>query len=250
MAISAAELAAFERDGAVTVSSPLSAEQLDAAERAWDRLREQETSHRPDKRRGHTHTDSTEIYGNEDFMATIAMPYFEQLAAAVLRSDEVHILETFPHARNPTEHPASGEWPHWKEVWKDGSHIDVQLTSDDFDATPRREQLVMWLWLSDVTEDSGAMVSDHHPFLSASSLLSLELASDAPAGRAAEDFARLAPPADGPLAERAPAGAPPIPPPHPRQPPPPDPRQPRVPGGVGRGLARAVVGAAADSGGG
>ena len=40
-------------------------------------------------------------------------------------------------------------------------HIDVQLTSDDFDATPRREQLVMWLWLSDVTEDSGAMVSDH-----------------------------------------------------------------------------------------
>ena len=159
MAISAAELAAFERDGAVTVTSPLSVEQLDAAERAWDRLLQD------DKRRGHTHTDSAEIYGDEDFMATIAMPYFEQLAATVLRSDEVHILETFPHARNPTEHPASGEWPHWKEVWKDGSHIDVQLTSDDFDATPRREQLVMWLWLSDVTEDSGAMVSDHHPFL-------------------------------------------------------------------------------------
>ena len=88
-----------------------------------------------------------------------------QLYARFSYACESHILETFPHARNPTEHPASGEWPHWKEVWKEGSHIDVQLTSDDFDATPRREQLVMWLWLSDVTEDSGAMVSDHHPFL-------------------------------------------------------------------------------------
>jgi hypothetical protein len=87
MAISTSEMEAFERDGMVTVTSPLSAAALDVAERAWDRL--QDESHRPDKRRGHTHTDSSEIYNDADFIQVIATPYFEQLAAAVLRSDEV-----------------------------------------------------------------------------------------------------------------------------------------------------------------
>eukprot|EP01044_Picomonas_judraskeda_P040479 COSAG03_NODE_19889_length_328_cov_0.742358_1_plen_54_part_01 len=36
--------------------------------------------------------------------------------------------------------------------------MDVQMTAEDFDATPRREcSLGMWLWLTDVTAASGAM---------------------------------------------------------------------------------------------
>ena len=39
-----------------------------------------------------------------------------------------------------------------------GCHVDVQMTAEDFDATPRREcSLGMWLWLTDVTAASGAM---------------------------------------------------------------------------------------------
>lgn len=37
--LSAGELAAFERDGFVTIDTPLSADQLDRAEAAWDRVK-------------------------------------------------------------------------------------------------------------------------------------------------------------------------------------------------------------------
>ena len=38
-ALSGAELRAFERDGFVTIDTPLTAAQLDQAEEAWDRVR-------------------------------------------------------------------------------------------------------------------------------------------------------------------------------------------------------------------
>eukprot|EP01051_Picozoa_sp_SAG22_P017830 SAG22_NODE_2845_length_2161_cov_3.238603_2_plen_261_part_00 len=140
--LTAAQLEAFERDGAVTIDSPLSPEQLDAAERAWDRVDGQRT---------------VKSCAEAGFVAAVGHPFFETAAKQVLRSDAVHIQETFCHDRPPTAHPNDGGWPGWREEWSTGLHIDVQLTSSDFDATPRREQLVMWLWLADATEESGAM---------------------------------------------------------------------------------------------
>ena len=46
---------------------------------------------------------------------------------------------------------------HTEEEWASGAHCDLQLTRSDWDATPRRDQLMMWLWLSDAKPDGGAM---------------------------------------------------------------------------------------------
>ena len=41
-------------------------------------------------------------------------------------------------------------------TWK-GGHLDVQLTRSDWDATPRRDQISIWLWCNGVPENRGAM---------------------------------------------------------------------------------------------
>ena len=150
--LSAAQLAQFERAGVVTVDTGLTPGQVDAAEAAWDWLNPG-SDEDPENPAG----VSRDRTASPAFLATVAHPFFEAAAKQLLRSDAVQIQEAFPHARLPSEHPPSGEWPPWREVWKGGYHIDVQMTTDDFDATPRREQLVFWLWLTEVTEDSGAM---------------------------------------------------------------------------------------------
>ena len=141
-ALSAVQMEEFERNGAVTIDSPLTPVQLDAAEQSWDSVRGERT---------------IESCAQPGFVEAVAHPFFEAAAKQLLRSNQVHIQETFAHDRPPTTAPDGGKWPHWHDVWSSGMHIDVQLTADDFDATPRREQLVMWLWLTDATAEGGAM---------------------------------------------------------------------------------------------
>ena len=79
-----------------------------------------------------------------------------------MRSEDVDYIEVFPLDRPPTPHPTgtgeeAGRWPHWREVWPKNCHVDMQLTRSDFEATPRRDQLMMWLWLTEITPDRGAM---------------------------------------------------------------------------------------------
>lgn len=151
--LSSTQVAAFERDGVVTVDTPLTPAQLDDAEAAWDWLSAGDDSD-PVNPAG----TSRERTNSPAFLATVSHPYLEEVAKQLLRSREVQLQETFPHERPPSARPAEGEqWPTWRELWSSGAHIDVQMTTSDFDATPRREQLVMWLWLNQVTADSGAM---------------------------------------------------------------------------------------------
>ena len=44
MPLSAEQMAQFERDGAILVDSPLSLQELDEAEAAWDRINSKETT--------------------------------------------------------------------------------------------------------------------------------------------------------------------------------------------------------------
>lgn len=144
--LSLAQVTAFERDGIVTVDTPFTPAQLDDAEAAWDWLNALNPA------ASHERTESPA------FLATVGDPYLEDVAKQLLRSKAVQLQETFPHERGPSPPPADGEqWPSWRELWASGAHVDVQMTATDFDATPRREQLVMWIWLSDVTADGGAM---------------------------------------------------------------------------------------------
>ena len=41
--------------------------------------------------------------------------------------------------------------------WDNGCHIDWQVTETDFDATPRRDLLALWMWLNDVPAERAAM---------------------------------------------------------------------------------------------
>lgn len=156
-----AQLAAFERDGAVTVGTPLSAAALDAAECAWDLLvtpvaAVAGVSHPT----FHVAGDCDE---HEGFRAVVGHPFFASVARQVLRTSGGVRHWSNVHSREPSR--LQSPLPHWREVWAGqrqdicgGCHIDVQQTADDFDATPRREcSLSMWLWLTDVTAEGGAM---------------------------------------------------------------------------------------------
>ena len=66
-------------------------------------------------------------------MHCVAHPFFEAVAKRVLRSDDVGLYwSAQPHARPPSKPPFGTV----KQQWK-GGHIDIQATSEDFDATPQ-----------------------------------------------------------------------------------------------------------------
>jgi hypothetical protein len=148
------EMAQYEEEGFVTIDTPLTDAQLDSAGRAFDALcAPSDTPRHP----CFNSSLAVPCASNKDFVEMISNPFFEKVAQQVLRSESVDYIEVFPIDRRPTPVPDSGEYPHWRDEWERGAHVDVQLTRSDFEATPRRDQLTLWLWLSEVTPESGAM---------------------------------------------------------------------------------------------
>ena len=136
--ITSAQLTQYEEQGAVTIDSPFSKEELDRAEAAWDRLK----------------ASGNPPYEDPDYIDVVQHPYFEELAKKVLRADAVHVWWSLhPHERAPAEPP----YTDYKEQWKSGCHVDLQATWEDFTATPRRMRAELWFWLNDVPRDRGAM---------------------------------------------------------------------------------------------
>ena len=148
-----AQMQAFEDDGAVLVDLRLGPDLLDRAEAAWDRL----TQAPPSGPHG--------ILEDPDFVELISAPVFEEIAKQVLRSDRVFILETGPagtglERAEANEKARRNDWPEKHGVrseWANSMHIDVQVTTEDFEATPRREHLAIWFWLNDVPAERAAM---------------------------------------------------------------------------------------------
>ena len=98
-------------------------------------------------------------------MELISAPVFEQIAKQVLRSDRVFILETGRagtglERADANDRAQRNDWPEKHGVrseWANSMHIDVQVTTEDFEATPRREHLAIWFWLNDVPAERAAM---------------------------------------------------------------------------------------------
>eukprot|EP01043_Picozoa_sp_COSAG02_P005751 COSAG02_NODE_158_length_32954_cov_16.416771_6_plen_253_part_00 len=139
--LSRSEMVAFETNGFVFKQPPLSDQDLDEAEATFDRL---------------VHGGAKEE--DEGFVKLISHPWFEAVAQQVLRAERVRYIEL-----GPTHRPANGDGndsgaeEDWQSAWQSGAHIDLQVTASDFDATPRRDMLALWLWVSDVTPQRAAM---------------------------------------------------------------------------------------------
>ena len=133
-----ADLETYERDGAVIIDTPFTEEELDRAEAAWDRIKE----------------SGCAPYEDPGYIEVISHPYFEAVAKKVLRADSVHLWWGLsPHERAPSQAPFAD----YGEQWKNGSHIDIQATWEDFQATPRRMRAELWFWVNEVPRERGAM---------------------------------------------------------------------------------------------
>jgi hypothetical protein len=151
--LDAAQMQAFEDDGAVLVDLRLSSDLLDRAEAAWDRLAKAGTS------------TPHSILEDRDFVELISAPVFEEIAKQVLRSDRVFILETGAagtglERAEAKERALREDWPEKHGIrseWANSMHIDVQVTTEDFEAMPRREHLAIWFWLNNVPAERAAM---------------------------------------------------------------------------------------------
>ena len=119
---------------------------LQRCEATFDRLTAPEAERKVDKEE------------DEGFIEMISHPFFESVAKQMLRSEHVHIVEDGPHHRPAAEAPAvddDGFDAH--AAWKGGAHIDLQVTTSDFNATPRRDMLALWFWIVDVEPETAAM---------------------------------------------------------------------------------------------
>ena len=132
------ELAAYERDGAVTIDGPFGEEALDRAEAAWDRIK----------------ASGDPPYDEPEYVNVVQDPFFEEVAKKVLRAERVHLWWGLaPHERPVWDKPFDSP----RDQWANGSHVDIQATWEDFTATPRRMRCELWFWLNEVPEHRGAM---------------------------------------------------------------------------------------------
>ena len=163
MLLSADQMESFETEGYLTVDAlgaagGLTPAELDAAEATWDRLTlagvQGLSNSGPE--RPESLERQAELAADKGFIELMCHPVFEDLAKQVLKSENVRVIELGPHARAPTtDAPPTPEAA--KEIWRNQSHIDFQVTTEDFAATPRRDLLGIWFWVNDVPEERGAM---------------------------------------------------------------------------------------------
>ena len=157
--ISPRQLEKFEEEGAILVDLQLPPQLLlDAGEAAHDR-------------------DISPMWADPDYVSLISSPVFEEIAKQVLRSEQVYILETGRASKgidrtDANERAMRNAWPEkhgYSTEWANAMHTDVQVTTEDFQATPRREHLAIWFWLNDVPPERAAMrvLTGSHKRLSA-----------------------------------------------------------------------------------
>jgi hypothetical protein len=144
--ITADEIACFERDGAVTIDSPLPREMLAAADACLDRELPRE---RADGGPEHGHrVQRTADCFEQPILDIMQHPFLERIAQCVLRAEKVvlrtcSIVKTFPEGGKPLTY------------WE---HVDIKYTTADLDAAPRRMICTCLLWLTDVTIDRAPLM--------------------------------------------------------------------------------------------
>lgn len=152
--LSAEQCQQFESQGYV-LAQPLSPAELTDAQETWHRLVQNEVGY-------------AERADDAGYIRLISHPFFEGVAKQLLRSSSVHLAEMSVKELAPGERTGHG--------WESGCHLDWQITTADWNATPRRDLLAIWLWVEDVTPEMGAMRILPSVSLSPSLHVSLSLA--------------------------------------------------------------------------
>ncbi len=140
------EVAGFVEQGAVTLDTPLDAEQIEAASTTLEALLPlappapgQEARYR---------YSATCSYFDAALLDLIQHPFFEEVAQRVLRAEAVRFLQTAILAT----------YPQPGVEFSYDQHIDLQYTLSDLQATPRRVVCTFFLWLTDVNARRAPMM--------------------------------------------------------------------------------------------
>lgn len=129
--MTADQLATMERDGFVTLDTPFSREEIDAAVAAGERACG-----------GKADVFSDEGLADPAMLRLILHPFVEAVAKQMLRSNDVGLRAVALRKTSPRAGAAPA---------LEGEHADIRFTLDDVDATPRRILCTILIWLSDVT---------------------------------------------------------------------------------------------------
>ena len=143
------QLRAFETSGYALLESPLTPDQLDSAEDAFDRLIQVRQTHSQA-------VLSQALATDPPFVELISHPWFESVAKQLLRSEQVRLIELGPSQFRPGTGESRSEEADAAH-WRSGAHLDIQVSASGFDATPRQDMLACWFWVNDVPAERGAM---------------------------------------------------------------------------------------------
>ena len=137
------QIEAFERDGAVTVDTPLTSQLLTDASRLMDRLLPLSADERnPPGVKPQRYRIGRSYPLEAPFVRIIEEPFFELLAKRLMRTDSVVMTST----SLKKTHPQPGA------EFEIGEHTDMTLGLADLASTPRRMSLGLFIWISDVDE--------------------------------------------------------------------------------------------------
>ena len=136
----------FDEEGAVTVDSPLTADQLFSAVEVYDRLLPL-TEAKDGERTRYRLGNACQFY-DPGLLDLIQHPFFETVAKQVLNAKSVYFyLAAMAHT-----HPEPGA------EWSFDQHTDIQYCTSDLDATPKRMVCSFFVWISDVNERRAPLV--------------------------------------------------------------------------------------------
>ncbi len=134
------EVRQFDEAGCITMDTPLTAQQIDDASAAFDRLMP--------FREGHARASLTCSYYDPALVEIIQHPFFEEVAKRVLRSSDVRFYQT----------AIVTAWPEPGVPFSFWQHVDIQYPLADFRAQPRRIVCSFFLWITDVNEKRAPMM--------------------------------------------------------------------------------------------
>ena len=140
------QVEAFDRDGAVTIDTPITSRQLADAVELMDQLLPLAKPTPAVKVRDRV---GKRFLLDPAFVRIIENPFFEHTAKRLLHSDAVvvasaNITKTLPQPKNP---------------YKIGNeHTDQVLCLSDLTSVPRKMQIHLYIWLADVDDQCAPLV--------------------------------------------------------------------------------------------